>query len=122
MGREFPKRVVAALLLFWEPLTFAVRALQVLPTVVHRGIYTGLELVAHAGVAALCAFAGLALWNASPDALPLARAAVIVSTLRVIQSLYWSALPGNTVPGDEPLYAAIAVLVGAAALLALRRR
>lgn len=110
-------RVVAALLLLWEPLNFAVEAVTVLPTIVYRGWVPAVELAAHGAVAPLTVAAGLALWNRTPDARRLASMAIIVSVARNVQSLYWSALPNATLPGDEPLTAGIAVLVGVVALI-----
>lgn len=112
-------RVVAALLLLWEPLNFALEALTVLPTIVYRGWVPALELAAHGAVAALTAAGGLALWNRTPDARRIATMAIIAAVARNIQSLYWSALPSATPPGDEPLTAGIALLVGAVALAML---
>jgi len=80
------------------------------------------ELVAHGGVAALCAAAGLGLWNRAPDGRRLAMVAVVVSLFRTAQSLYWSALPRNTPPGDEPWLLAGTLLAALAAMLVLRSR
>lgn len=112
-------RVVAALLLLWEPLNFAVEAITVLPTIAYRGWVPAVELAAHGAVAALAVAGGLALWNRTPDARRLASMAIIVSVARNVQSLYWSALPNATPPGDEPLTAGIAVLVGVVALIVM---
>lgn len=114
--------VVAALLLLWEPLNFAVEALTVLPTIVYRGWLPAIELAAHGTVAALCTAAGLALWNRAPDARRLSSLAIIASVARHLQSLYWSALPSATLPGDEPLTAAITLLIGTITLLVILRR
>jgi hypothetical protein len=113
--------VVAALLILWEPLRFAREALIVLPTIGDRGALPAFELVAHGVVAAVCAAAGFALWNSSPDARKLAALAIAAAVVRAIQSLYWSALPTDTVPGDEPLIAVVAVVAGAGALAVLSR-
>lgn len=112
-------RVVAALLLFWEPLSFAVEALTVLPTLAYRGWLASLELAWHALVAALAASGGLALWNGAPSAIRLATLAIVVSVTRTIQSAWWSALPSATVPGSEPFISVIAILIAALCLAAL---
>lgn len=112
-------RVVAALLLFWEPLSFAAEALTVLPTIAYRGWVPAVELAAHGAVAALTAAGGLALWNRTPHARRIATIAIVASVARNIQSLYLSALPSATPPGDEPLTAGIVLLIGAAALAVL---
>jgi len=38
-----------------------------------------------------------------------------------VQSLYWSALPNDTRPGDEPIVAAIAIAIGFVAIVTARR-
>ena len=116
-------RLIAVLLTVWEPLRFALEALMVLPTISYRGAVAAVELVAHGLVAALCAGAGLALSNGAPDGRRLAVIALIASLLRSAQSLYWSVLPNNTLPGDEWLVLGAAVLVsGAAIVIVLRSR
>ena len=57
------RRFIAALLVFWEPMRFATEALSVLSTITYRGAVAALELILHGCVAALCAAAGLSLWN-----------------------------------------------------------
>ena len=118
---SFALRVIAALLILWEPMRFATEALTVFSTIAYRGAIAGVELVVHGCVAALCAAAGLALWNASPDARRLATIAVVASTVRTIQALFWSSLPNNTPPGDELPRAALAAIVGTVAFVILRR-
>lgn len=108
------------LLIAWEPLNFAGVVLQVLPSLVHRGGIAAVELIARGAVAMLCVAAGFALLNGSPDALRLARIAIVVSVARVIQSIYWSVLPNDTIPGDEPFRVAVAILVGALLVLVMR--
>jgi hypothetical protein len=114
-------RVIAALLLVWEPLNFAVGALTVLPTIVYRGWVPGVELACHAGVAAIAAAGGLSLWNGGHHAVRLATVSIIAVVTRIIQSLYWSTLPSATIPGSEPLTAAVALLAGATSLALLYR-
>lgn len=115
------RRLVAALLVFWESLRFASEALMVFSTIPYRGAAAAIELVAHGLVAALTAAAGLALWNASPDARRLATIAVIASVLRTVQSQYWSVLPNNTAPGDEPLIVGLTLVIGVIALVVIAR-
>lgn len=113
--------IVAALLVFLEPLRFAAEALRVLPTIAYRGAFAIVELVAHGLIAALSAAAGLALWNGSPDGRRLARFAIIAVTARTIQSMIWTVMPNNTPPGSELLSAGVAIAISVAALLVLRR-
>src|SRR5918993_2851111 len=114
-------RVVAALLVFLEPLRFAAEALTVLPTISYRGALAIVELIVHGMVAALSAAAGLALWNGSPDGARLARVAILAVTARSIQSLTWTVLPNNTPPGSEWLSGAVTIVTSVIAVLALRR-
>ncbi len=113
-------RIVAALLLVREPVLFAAAALQVWPTLAYRGPLAVLELAAHGIIAAVCVAAAMMLLNEAPDGRRVARFAVALSVLRALSSLYWSALPSNVVPGHEPIYAAIAIGVGAILLFFLK--
>src|SRR5688572_7455037 len=113
--------VVAALLVFLEPLRFAAEALAVLPTISYRGAPAIVELIAHAMVAALSAAAGFALWNGSPDGPRLARFAILAVTARSIQSLTWTVLPNNTPPGSEWLAGGVAIATSALVWMVLRR-
>jgi hypothetical protein len=115
-------RVLAALLLFWEPLHFAAEAIGVLPTIAYRGALAILELILHGVVAALSAAAGFALFNGAPDGRRLAAFAVIAVGARTIQSLYFSVLPNNTTPGAEPLFAGVAIIMAVVVLAVLRRQ
>lgn len=115
-------RLVAVLLMAWEPLRFAGEALQVLPSIGARGVVAALELLAHAGVAALSAGAGFALWNGAPDASRLATVAVVALMARAVQSLYWSALPNGTMPGDEAFTIGTALAAGTLMLVIVRWR
>jgi hypothetical protein len=115
-------RVVALLLIVWEPLRFAGEALRVLPSIGYRGAIAGVELLVHGLVAALSAGAGFALWNGTPDARRIATIAVIVLMARAVQSVYWSALPNSTRPGDEAWTAGAAVVVGMVMLGVIRAK
>jgi len=115
-------RLIAAVLIFWEPLRFAAEALAVFPTIAYRGAAAAIELAIHGCVAALAAAAGLALWNGSPDGRKLASIALVAVSLRTLQSLYWSALPDNTPPGDEWFAAALTVGLAIIAGVVIRLR
>ncbi len=108
-------------LLVWEPLNFAARAMTVLPTLGYRGFVPGVELFVHAIVAALNAAAGLAVLNGTPASHRLATVAVLASCARTIQSVSFTSLPTDTVPGHEP-YIVIAALTLAVLALAVIRR
>jgi hypothetical protein len=109
------------ILLLWEPMNFAGEALTVVPSIVHRGLLPALELSTHGVVAALAAAAGLAIWNVAPAARHLGTVAIIASAARTLQSLYFSTLPNNVVPGDEPAIALPAVVIAAIALVIISR-
>ncbi|MEO5897543.1 MAG: hypothetical protein ABIS06_17775 [Vicinamibacterales bacterium] len=102
-------------------MNFAGEALTVVPTIVYRGLLPAFELAAHGVVAALAAAAGLAIWNSAPAALRLGTVAIIASAARTVQSLYFSRLPNNVVPGDEPTIAMASVVVAALALAVISR-
>ena len=114
------RTLLALALLLWEPLNFAVTLLTILPTIAYRGWVPAIELVIFGLVAALNAAAGLALLNRTPASHRLATVAVLASCARTIQSVSFSALPHETVPGQEP-YVVIAALTFAILALAIIR-
>ena len=109
-------RVVAALLLLWEPLNFAAVASAVLPTVRYRGWVAVTELAAHAVVAAIATAGGLALWNKTSSARRLASIAILFSVARTIQATWWSVLPSAVVPGSESVIVLLTILIAAISL------
>ena len=114
------RRGIVTLLLLLEPLHFAFEASRVLSTIAYRGLVAALELGTHAVVAVLCAGAATTFWNSGPDARRLVTIAVIAGVTRTIQSVYWSALPDDTRPGDELYVALTAIVLGAVALHTVR--
>jgi hypothetical protein len=100
---------------------FASEALIALPSITYRGVVPAVELLAHGGVAALAAAGGLSLWNGAPSAMRLGTAAIVLSAARTAQSLYFSTLPHNVVPGDELPIAVATAVTAAVALIVLRR-
>jgi hypothetical protein len=113
--------VLCAALLLWRPLDFALELPMAAPSLGMRGAAGVLELVFHGAVAALAVAAVRALWSGVPGAPLLAGAALVASAAATVQSLYWSVLPHQTVPGDELPLAAVAVAHAAAWLVYLRR-
>lgn len=115
---------IAALCLvlgLWFPLNFSAELAIALPSLGMRGPIAALELFVHGGVAAACVAAAWALWNRKAHGPMLARAALIGAALAAVQSLYWSVLPSQTVPGDELPLAVFAIVHSGAWLLYLRR-
>lgn len=106
----------------WIPLNFAVELLATLPTVRFRGAAAGAELAAHGVVAAFSLAGGWALWTGSPDAVRLAAAAVALAAGAAIQSIFWTALPSQTAPGQHVPLAAAHLLLAGLWLACLRQR
>lgn len=114
--------LLSAYLLVWVPLNFAAELLSVLPSLGMRGAPAVVEIAVHGTAAALSVAAGLAIWSGNQGAIELASAAVVLSTLVAIQSLFWSALPSQTKPGDHVPLSLLFAAHGSAWLWYLRRR
>ena len=103
-------RVMCIALFLWRPLDFAFEILQTLPSLGMRGARGVIELLFHGIVAAIAMSAIRALWAEVPAARRLAAVAVVASAVASVQSLYWSVLPRQTMPGDERWLAILAIL------------
>lgn len=114
--------LLSVYLLAWVPLNFAAELASVLPSLGVRGAAAVVEVLAHGAVAALAFAAGWAIWSGHADVAGFASLAVAGSTLAAIQSLFWSTLPSQTVPGDELPLALLFAAHGSAWLWYLRRR
>jgi hypothetical protein len=116
--------LLCAFLFVWEPLRFAGDLSGSMGTLAMRGLPGVVELAAHGAIAAIAVAAAWGLWIRTPRAPMLASIAVAASALATIQSLYWSYLPGNAVPGERlPLsIVAIAHAAGWIAYLLKSRR
>lgn len=108
-------------LILWRPLDYVFELPQSLPTMRMRGVPGAIELVFHGIVAALSAAAAQALWNERPSGPSLAAMALIGSAAATVQTVYWTALPHQTVPGSERLISAFAVGHAAIWLVYLHR-
>ncbi len=97
-------------LFLWRPLDFAMELLRTLPSVGMRGARGAIELLFHGVVAAIAMAAIRALWAEVPAARRLAAVAVVASAVASVQSLYWSVLPRQTMPGDEHVLAIFAIV------------
>jgi len=113
--------LLCVMLLLWRPLDFATELAAALPSLGMRGAVGAIELLAHGGVAALSVAAVRALGAAVPAGPRLATAALIASAVATVQSLYWSVLPHQTMPGDRLPLAILAVAHAAAWLVYLNR-
>jgi hypothetical protein len=108
----------------WRPLNVAAEVTGTLSTLAMRGPAALLELSIHAAVGALALAAGWAMSIANPNAPMLARIALAACAATSVQSLYWTSLPDNIMPGDRlPLaVAAIAHAAGWITYLGRSRR
>ena len=113
--------VLSAYLLVWQPMRFAAEVTASLPSLDMRGAPGMLELTAHAFVTALAAAAGWALWIVNPRAPSLTAIALVATAAATVQSLYWTRLPENTIPGDRLPLAVLTVLHNGGWIAYLRR-
>ena len=113
--------VLCAVLILWRPFDFVFELLQSLPSLGMRGVPGALELLFHAVVAVISVAAVRALWSRQPVGPALAAVALIGSAAATVQTLYWTALPHQTIPGTEALLSAVAVVHAAIWLVYLKR-
>jgi hypothetical protein len=114
-------RVLAFLLLLWQPASFARVASLAIPSLGYRGWLAGVELIVAGAIAAVSVAAWWSLVTRQPHGIPLARIALMLSAARSIQSLYWTMLPSDVVPGTETIYTAAIIGFTAGWLLYLGR-
>jgi hypothetical protein len=112
---------LCAFLFVWEPRKLAGEVGASLGTIAMRGPSAVVELLVHAAVAAVAVAAAWALWIGNPRAPAIAVAALAASAVTAVQSLYWSSLPGHTMPGDQLPLALVAVAHAAGWIVYLRR-
>jgi hypothetical protein len=113
--------VLSLYLMVGEPASVAGELLGSVDTLGMRGAAGALELIAHAAVALLAVIAGWSVRTRRPGAAALAQLALTASALRIVQSLYWSVLPHQTMPGQKGPIAAAAVVTATAWIAYLRR-
>jgi hypothetical protein len=99
--------ILAVVLLLWQPLTFASTAGRALPSLGFRGWIAIVELIAAGLIAAVSVAAAWSLWSRTPHGVPMARLALILAAARSVQSLYWTRLPSDVIPGTQGLLATI---------------
>jgi hypothetical protein len=105
----------------WQPLTLAAEITATLGSFAMRGPAGAVELFAHTLVAAVAFAAGWGLWIGNPNAPALAAIALAACAAATIQSLYWTWLPHNTMPGDRLPLAVLAAAHSAGWIVYLRR-
>ena len=113
--------LLCVFLFVWEPLRFAADLTGVAGTIAMRGGLGVLELAAHAAVAAVAVAAAWALWIRNPHAPVLAAVAVAASAVVSVQSIWWSRLPSNVVPGEGMPMSVVAIAHAAGWITYLRK-
>ena len=112
---------LVAFLLVWMPLTFSGELHATLPSIAMRGSAAVLELLVHGAMTALAVAAGLALVKRDPHGPMFAVIALAGSCAVIVQSMFWSVLPRQTMPGDRTLLAILSIVHAAAWIVYLRR-
>lgn len=105
----------------WQPLKLASEVSATLGTLGMRGPAGVAELAAHAFITAFAVAVARGLWIGHPRAPAFAEIALVVCALASVQSLYWTRLPDNTMPGDRLPLALVAVAHAAGWMIYLRR-
>jgi hypothetical protein len=97
--RPWPLIVLMAVLVAWEPVTFALYASSVVDRIAERGAVAIAVLLGRVIVTAVGIAAGLAIWNNRTWAVPFARVAVVLSAAATLVVALTHALPTSTPPG-----------------------
>jgi hypothetical protein len=80
-----------------------------------------LELVAHGVLTAFAVAAGWGLWVGNPAAPALAQIAIACVAAESVQSLYWTRLPHDVMPGDRLPLAVTAIAHATGWIVYLRK-
>ncbi len=99
-------RLLCGLLMWWEPIAFAMVAASAFNAISVRGLPVVLVLLARTLAAALCFAAGRALQDRRPSGPALARVALLLSGATHVFAYVTPYFPSNRMPGDTPLYVA----------------
>jgi hypothetical protein len=100
-------RLLATLLMVWEPIAFAAAAAGAFNALQVRGASVAGVLVARLIVTALCIAAGRALLDRRPAGPQMARVALLFSAAVQLFAFLTPYFPSNRMPGDTPLYVAV---------------
>jgi hypothetical protein len=100
----------------YQPLTLAGNLPILLNALPIRGAALGIGIAGWVLVAALCASAGLALYNRRAVAPALARSAVVASAGADLCRYLTHVFPSNRPPGSTPIFVATSFALHAAAL------
>ena len=113
--------VLAVALALWQPISFVSVASAALPSLGFRGWPASVELLIAGLVAASNVAAAWSLWTRAPHAVSWSRLALVLGAARGVQSLYWTRLPSDVVPGTETVHAALIAVYTGGWLLYLSR-
>jgi hypothetical protein len=113
--------LLSRILIIYEPLVLALSLSTVLPMIVVRGWLVLAAVIARVVVAGLSVAAGLAIRDARPHGLTLARIALLASGAMGLILLNTRILPSNRMPSDDLLYSAALVAHHGAWLAYLQR-
>jgi hypothetical protein len=101
--------VLCALLLIWEPISFALIAANTLPALSVRGLPLAVGLLARTGVTAFGIAAGIALITRRGPAVAMATLALMLSAATDLVVYATPYFPNNRMPGDTPFYVAASI-------------
>lgn len=113
--------LLCAYLGVWRPMTMAAEVSATLGSLGMRGPAGVAELSVHAAVTAFAVAAGWGLWVGNPKAPVFAEVALVACALACVQSLYWTRLPSDTMPGDRLPLAIVAIAHAAGWMSYLRK-
>jgi hypothetical protein len=100
------RRIVAALLVVWEPLTFAIAASSAIDWLMQRGLMAVVFLIARLLVTGIGISAGMRLWQEQPGGIALARWAYAGQLAAAIVAHSTRLWPTTLAPGiAEPAFA-----------------
>jgi hypothetical protein len=113
--------ILCAWLTIWLPLNTAAAAAEGLAALPVRGWPLALLLVVRIAITAIGVAAARALWARRPGAVPLTKAAIVLSGLVQLFVYATAIAPNNRMPGETPYYAAVVAAVHGGWLLYLTR-
>jgi hypothetical protein len=113
--------LLCAYLGIWQPVSFAAESSLALGSVSMRGTIGVLELTVHAAITAIAVAAAWALWIRNPNAPRMAEIALVGGALATVQTLSFSRLPHDVVPGARLPIALFAIAHATGWIVYLRR-
>ncbi len=114
-------RLLCGLLMWWEPIMFAMVAAGAFNAISVRGVPVVLVLLGRTVAAVLCVAAGRALLDRRPSGPTLAKVALGLSGVIHVFAYVTPYFPSNRMPGDTPLYVAATLAYYGGWLLYLSR-